>query len=141
MTLTESNAFVSMASSADQDYPASNILDSSEKVFWMTTGLYPQEFIITFKEPIEFRHIRFVTSNVKRFVMFTTSNQEPKNFETIFEKTLPNNENNLQITDYTLDRSIDVRHFKCVILAGYDSFSSVHSLKFDAENSRMGKKY
>jgi hypothetical protein len=29
----------------------------------MTTGLYPQEFIVTFKEPIEFRQVRFVTSN------------------------------------------------------------------------------
>ncbi|CAF1135243.1 unnamed protein product [Rotaria magnacalcarata] len=141
MTLTESNAFVSMTSSADQDYPPSNILDPNDKVFWMTTGLYPQEFIITFKEPIEFRQIRFVTTNVKRFVMFTTSNQEPKNFETILEKTLSNNENNLQVTDFTLDRSIDVRYLKCVILAAYDSFSSVHSLKFDAENSRTGKKY
>jgi len=28
MALTDSNAFVSMSSSADQDYPASNILDS-----------------------------------------------------------------------------------------------------------------
>ncbi|CAF4534992.1 unnamed protein product, partial [Rotaria socialis] len=27
MTLTESNAFISMSSSADQDYPPSNILD------------------------------------------------------------------------------------------------------------------
>lgn len=92
--------------------------------------------------------------------MFTTSNQEPKNFETILEKSMiliiifrkkeifvllfsatPNNENNLQIGDYTLDRSMEVRHFKCVILAGYDSFASVHSLKFDVGNSRTGKKY
>jgi hypothetical protein len=147
----------------------------------MTTGLYPQEFIITFKEPIECRQLRFVTSNgmftymkfffvlgyiiqlfffllVKRFLMSSTSNQEPKNFETVFEKStnriflmlivifflclaLPNNENNLQITDHTLDRSLEVRHFKCVILAGYDSFASVHSLKFDGGNTRMGKKY
>lgn len=82
MALTDSNAFVSMSSSADQDYPASNILDPqvyylldkhltdmffhlirSDNVFWMTTGLYPQEFIITFKEPIEFRQLRFVTTN------------------------------------------------------------------------------
>ncbi len=82
----------------------------SDNVFWMTTGLYPQEFIITFKEPIEFRQLHFVTHNgmfhmkfifllrfviqliftflVKRFVMFTTSNQEPKNFETILEKSI-----------------------------------------------------
>jgi hypothetical protein len=91
--------------------------------------------------------------------MFTTSNQEPKNFETILEKSMklmivdcrkdfcfffsaiPNNENRLQIGDYTLERSVEVRHFKCVILAGYDSFASVHSLKFDAGNSRTGKKY
>ncbi|CAF1115008.1 unnamed protein product [Adineta steineri] len=141
MTLTESNAFVSMSSSADQDYPPSNILDPSENVFWMTTGLYPQEFILTFKESIDVRELRFVTSNVKRFVMFSTSNQDPKNFETILEKTLSNNENNLQVTSHTLDRSLEVRHFKCVILAGYDSFASVHSLKFDGGNTRMGKKH
>ncbi|CAF0846257.1 unnamed protein product [Adineta ricciae] len=141
MALTDSNAFVSMSSSADQDYPPSNILDPSENIFWMTTGLYPQEFIVTFKEPIDIREIRFVTSNVKRFVMFSTSNQEPKNFETILEKTLPNSENRLQTTTHTLDRSLEVRHFKCVILAGYDSFASVHALKFDGGNNRSGKKY
>ncbi len=47
----------------------------------------------------------------------------------------------LQMGNYTLERSLEVRHFKCVILAGYDSFASVHSLKFDAGNNRMGKKY
>jgi hypothetical protein len=91
--------------------------------------------------------------------MFTSSNQEPKNFETILEKSmssmflycrkdfsfffsaLSNNENKLQIGDYTLDRSVEVRYLKCVILAGYDSFASVHSLKFDMGNSRTGKKY
>ncbi len=36
---------------------------------------------------------------------------------------------------------MEVRHLKCVILAGYDSFASVHSLKFDAGGSRGGKKY
>jgi hypothetical protein len=54
---------------------------------------------------------------------------------------LSNTENKLQITEHTLDRSVEVRHLKCVILAGYDSFASVHSLKFDAGNTRTGKKY
>jgi len=117
-----------MATSADQDYPASNILDPNEKAFWMTTGMYPQEFIVSFRNPLEFRHVRFVTSNVKSFIMFATSNQEPRNFESILEKTLPNTENNLQTTDQMLDRSVEARHFKCVITAGYDSFASVHDL-------------
>lgn len=42
------------------------VVRRSDAVFWMTTGLYPQEFIVTFKEPIEIREIRFVTSNGKR---------------------------------------------------------------------------
>jgi hypothetical protein len=58
-----------------------------------------------------------------------------------FFSALSNNENKLQIGDYTLDRSVEVRYLKCVILAGYDSFASVHSLKFDMGNSRTGKKY
>lgn len=36
---------------------------------------------------------------------------------------------------------MEVRHFKCVILAGYDSFASVHSLNFDTGSSRPGKRY
>ena len=152
-------------------------LRRSDKSYWMTTGLYPQEFIVTFREPIEFRQISFVTTNgtssrsertikscrsflVKRFVMSVTSNNEPRNFETILEKSLfelsisprsnqqssnffsalSNNENGLQATEHTLDRATEARHFKCVILAGYDSFASVHSLRFDAGKGRTGRK-
>lgn len=35
----------------------------SDRTFWMTTGLFPQEFIVAFKEPIDFRTIRFATTN------------------------------------------------------------------------------
>jgi hypothetical protein len=62
-------------------------------------------------------------------------------FFVLFFLALQNNEMSLQMGNYTLERSLEVRHFKCVILAGYDSFASVHSLKFDAGNNRMGKKY
>jgi len=64
-----------------------------------------------------------------------------KKFFVLFFLALQNKENGLQIGDHTLDRSFEVRHFKCVILAGYDSFASVHSLKFDTGNNRTGKKY
>ncbi|CAF0748981.1 unnamed protein product [Didymodactylos carnosus] len=128
----DAGPFISMCTSADPEYPASNILDGSDKTFWMTTGMFPQEFIISFQQPIEIRHIRFITTNVKSFAMFTTSNMEAKSFEALFEKTLPNNEYDLQMTDQQLQRVFETRHLKCVILSGYDHFTSVHTLKINS---------
>lgn len=65
-----------------------------------------------------------------------------KNLDFIFVvSALSSNEGQLQVTEQKLDRSMEVRHLKCVILAGYDSFASVHSLRFDSANSRSGKNF
>lgn len=63
-----------------------------------------------------------------------------KNFILFKFLAIQNSENDLQVNEYTVDRSSEVRHFKCVILAGYDSFASVHSVKFDTGKSRTGRK-
>lgn len=107
------------------------------------------------------RIFSFVEYLVKRFVMFTSSSAEPRNFESVAEKSIcwiislmkiltnyfffnilaiANNQNDLQVTEIVLDRSFEARHFKCVILAGYDSFASVHSLQLDASRGRGGRR-
>jgi hypothetical protein len=53
-----SGTVVSIATCNDENHPASNIIDGDENTFWMTTGLYPQSFVITFPQIIEFRSLQ-----------------------------------------------------------------------------------
>lgn len=48
LALQESGAKIAAATCEHPDYPESNILDPSIKTFWPTTGMFPQEFILTF---------------------------------------------------------------------------------------------
>lgn len=58
MPLAQSGCYVSMATSNDEDYPASNVIDGNEQTFWMTTGLFPQTLILTFPNNSEIRTLK-----------------------------------------------------------------------------------
>uniref|UniRef100_A0AAY4C2D6 DNA-repair protein Xrcc1 N-terminal domain-containing protein n=1 Tax=Denticeps clupeoides TaxID=299321 RepID=A0AAY4C2D6_9TELE len=47
-SLSSSGAKVVLVSSSDENHPPENILDGSTKSFWISTGMFPQEFIIRF---------------------------------------------------------------------------------------------
>ncbi|XP_070602070.1 intraflagellar transport protein 25 homolog isoform X2 [Erythrolamprus reginae] len=46
--LSSEGADVILATSSDEMYPAENIIDGRSETFWTTTGMFPQEFIISF---------------------------------------------------------------------------------------------
>ncbi|XP_045890461.1 intraflagellar transport protein 25 homolog isoform X1 [Micropterus dolomieu] len=49
--LSSLGATVVVATSSDENHPPENITDGNTKTFWMSTGMFPQEFIIRFAEP------------------------------------------------------------------------------------------
>ena len=56
--LVQSGCYVSMATSNDEDHPASNVIDGNEQTFWTTTGLFPQTLILTFPNSIEIKAVK-----------------------------------------------------------------------------------
>ncbi|TKS78907.1 Intraflagellar transport protein 25 -like protein Heat shock protein beta-11 [Collichthys lucidus] len=52
-SLSSLGAKVVVASSGDENHPPENITDGNTNTFWMTTGMFPQEFIIRFAESTE----------------------------------------------------------------------------------------
>lgn len=42
----ENGSRILTASSSDDRYPKENILDGSENTGWVTTGMFPQEFLL-----------------------------------------------------------------------------------------------
>lgn len=45
---TPANASVISATCSDDRHPGSCVLDGSDKTFWFTTGMFPQELVIAF---------------------------------------------------------------------------------------------
>ncbi len=79
-------AVVSIATSNDENHPASNIIDGDESTFWMTTGLFPQAFVISFPSMVEFRALQLRSTGVKYVVIEKSANNHPIDFEPIAEK-------------------------------------------------------
>ena len=58
------------ATSCHPLYNAENIIDGSNKSFWCSTGLFPQEIIFTFKQPAHAS--KLITSCIKGIYTFSS---------------------------------------------------------------------
>ena len=57
LALKIEGAQVITATSSDENYPASNIIDGEDKTFWMTSGMFPQAFVVSFPQPISVHRV------------------------------------------------------------------------------------
>lgn len=53
----ETGSQVVMCSCLDDRYPAENMLDGKESTFWITTGCFPQEFVLKLAKPVQVTQI------------------------------------------------------------------------------------
>uniref|UniRef100_A0A8C0IUM8 DOC domain-containing protein n=1 Tax=Chelonoidis abingdonii TaxID=106734 RepID=A0A8C0IUM8_CHEAB len=53
LCLSSQGSEVVLATSNDEKYPPENIIDGSSETFWTTTGMFPQEFIISFHKCVK----------------------------------------------------------------------------------------
>ena len=56
-------ASVIMATCGDERHPPENIIEPKDGSFWVTTGLYPQEFVIKLGSTAQVNKVRTLTSN------------------------------------------------------------------------------
>lgn len=133
---SQSGAVVSIATSNDENFPASTVIDGNDKTFWMTTGLYPQSFVITFPQTVEIKGMQLISFGIKYLVVEKSSSNHPIDFDPISEKTLTSDERKLQKSDISFNKTHSVRHIKITILSGYDSFASVHHVRVDGKAPR-----
>ncbi|KAH6580611.1 hypothetical protein BASA60_002795, partial [Batrachochytrium salamandrivorans] len=51
LALSSTGARLALATSEHPKHPPSNILDGNIKTFWVSTGLFPQQLIVTLAAP------------------------------------------------------------------------------------------
>ena len=98
----------------------------SERTFWSTTGLYPQEFILSLGTQASINLISMSTHNVRAIRVEKTENKQPQGFEELFHMELEAADG-LQTLEHKTSGAV-AKHLRFVILSGYDDFVAVHKV-------------
>ncbi|XP_054630988.1 intraflagellar transport protein 25 homolog [Dunckerocampus dactyliophorus] len=124
-SLRSVGAKVVVAASNDEAHPPENIIDGNTKTFWMSTGMFPQEFIIRFAEMKNISSVTLDSYNVKHLKVEKNTSQNASHFEFVAEKEFKHTEGHLQSNSISLNGT-NATHLRFIITAGYDHFVSVH---------------
>ncbi|XP_029019690.1 intraflagellar transport protein 25 homolog isoform X2 [Betta splendens] len=123
--LSSLGAKVVVVASSDENHPPENIIDGNTNTFWMSTGMFPQEFIIRFAQPTGVSAVSVDSHNVKHLKIEKNTSQNASQFEPVTAKEFENTEGHLQSNTIPLIGST-ATHLRFIITAGYDHFVSVH---------------
>ncbi|PIK36239.1 putative intraflagellar transport protein [Apostichopus japonicus] len=126
----ESGAQILLATSSDSGNPPENMIDGRLDTFWASTGLYPQEFILSFTTLVNLKTIKVNSFQVKGLKIERSVQQEPTDFETLKDAELSPSDASLQTEEYKVDSST-AKHLRFIITSGYDHFFSVHRLSVE----------
>ncbi|XP_072289568.1 intraflagellar transport protein 25 homolog [Eucyclogobius newberryi] len=126
-TLSALGAKLVVASSHDENYPPENVIDGNSKTFWMTTGMFPQEFIICFSNSTSLNAVTVESYNVKNMKLEINTSETAKNFEPVIEKEFSPTQGHLQSNVISLNGT-NATHLRFIIQSGYDHFVSVHKI-------------
>ncbi|XP_041792695.1 intraflagellar transport protein 25 homolog [Chelmon rostratus] len=124
-SLSSLGAKVVVATSSDENHPPENITDGNTNTFWMSTGMFPQEFIIRFPEPTKISSVTVDSYNVKHLKIEKNTSQNASQFESVTKKEFEHTEGHLQSNAISLNGS-SATHLRFIITSGYDHFVSVH---------------
>ncbi|MGH0124843.1 UNVERIFIED_CONTAM: hypothetical protein FKN15_036404 [Acipenser sinensis] len=132
--LSSSGAQVVLATSSDENYPPENIIDGRTETFWISTGMFPQEFIIRFSNLVKVSVVTIQCYNVQNLSIEKSVSTDAADFEKVMEKGLRK-----ECTSNTLSTRLEVAiihlyifngtratHLRFVVKSGFDHFVSVH---------------
>ncbi|XP_048457589.1 intraflagellar transport protein 25 homolog isoform X2 [Rhincodon typus] len=117
---------VVLAASGDEKHPPENILDGNTETFWITTGMFPQEFILSFANLIKISSMKIHCYNVRNLGIERSIARDPVDFESLSNNELERSEEQLQVKEFT--DGTRATHLRFVIKSGFDHFVSVHKV-------------
>ncbi|XP_072429832.1 intraflagellar transport protein 25 homolog [Chiloscyllium punctatum] len=89
------------------------------ETFWITTGMFPQEFILVFANLIKISSMKIHCYNVRSLGIERSIAGEPVDFEPMTNTELEHSEEQLQVEEFTQDGT-RATHLRLVIKSGFD---------------------
>ncbi|XP_071952688.1 intraflagellar transport protein 25 homolog [Antedon mediterranea] len=130
LALINAGAQVVLATSSDENHPPENMLDGSLQTFYATTGMFPQEFVISFQSLMNINKIKIHSLNVKDVSVSRSVQNDKTDFESLTEKSFTKSEGTLQNEEFSFEATT-AHHLKFVIKSGYDLFTSIYRVHVD----------
>ncbi|MEE6495609.1 hypothetical protein FKM82_002095 [Ascaphus truei] len=84
--LSSAGAQVTLATSSDERHPPEHIIDGNPETFWTTTGMFPQEFIISLRGLLKISKITLQSTWIRSLRIEKSVSKEPINFERFVER-------------------------------------------------------
>uniref|UniRef100_A0A3Q2QY54 Heat shock protein, alpha-crystallin-related, b11 n=1 Tax=Fundulus heteroclitus TaxID=8078 RepID=A0A3Q2QY54_FUNHE len=97
----------------------------NSKTFWMSTGMFPQEFVIRFAETTNISSLTVESYNIKHLRIEKNTSPSAAQFEPVTQEEFERTEGHLQTNAISLN-GCSATHLRFIIAAGYDHFVSVH---------------
>ncbi|XP_028902322.1 intraflagellar transport protein 25 homolog [Ornithorhynchus anatinus] len=113
------------ATSFDQKHPPENILDGNSKTFWITTGMFPQEFLIGFRKQVKIYKLTLQCYFVRSIKIEKSVTEEPWDLESLVEKDLTHTEGQLQTEEFIFPGA-QATFLRFIIQSAFDNFVSVY---------------
>jgi len=121
---------IALATSCDENFPPENIIDGTHDTFWMSTGLFPQEVIISFQSLMSMKQISISCSGVRELRIERSVQEKPVDFEEIASKEIEHSEGHgLQREEFNCSGT--AMHLRFVIVSGHEHFVSLHRIHVD----------
>ncbi|KAG2449646.1 hypothetical protein HYH02_005178 [Chlamydomonas schloesseri] len=120
----ENGGLVVMASCSDERFPPENMLDGKDNTFWVTTGMFPQEFVLRLESCIRVSKITTLSLNVRKLAVEKCDQEKPDQFEKVFEVELANRGDRLQTEVHQVN--IRAKYLKFMVLQGHGEFATVN---------------
>ncbi|KAJ3092855.1 Heat shock protein beta-11 [Quaeritorhiza haematococci] len=129
---------VSMVTSLDTKHPPENAIDGNVKTFWVTTGLYPQELVLTFTGMLLMKKVAIWSMKVTKIALEKGVGDQALDFSELAEQDVDDTEQSLQSTTFSFKEASIIRHLKIIIKSGYGDFASVHKIVVNGERVAPG---
>mmetsp|Transcript_14894 Transcript_14894/g.47477 ORF Transcript_14894/g.47477 Transcript_14894/m.47477 type:complete len:138 (+) Transcript_14894:51-464(+) len=131
----ENGASIVAATSYDPEHPPECMIDSNPRSFWISTGLFPQEFILHLGSSYSVSQVTMLCTNVRQLEVERCEGPTPVSWTNMFSTELSDTDGDLQ-TEKTHVPMLNATYLKVKILSGYDDFVSVQAVEVEASRSR-----
>lgn len=124
-------AEVIFSSSFDDKHTTENILNPDKKLFWTSTGLFPQELFIQLQSEKQLASVSISAYGIKKLSIESCENDSAVNFVKQGETSdLPHKEGKLHDFSVNLKGGKPTKILRVIIQEGHEDFCSIHHIGF-----------
>ncbi|KAA6392833.1 MAG: putative intraflagellar transport protein 25 [Streblomastix strix] len=116
-------AQITLSTSNHSEYPPEAAIDNDEKTFYVSTGTFPQVFIITFASKTNVQRILLQSTNIRELSIEYRADATG-DWQTLYENTLDDTKGQFQNENKKV--TCTTKALKVIIKSGYAEFVSIH---------------